>query len=64
MSIKKAEAVKVAKFNRLIDDNNLPTGAKTVGGGTVLVYMSGEANYYISDSVQLRSILAEYRIEP
>ena len=62
--IKQAAAITVAKFNRLIDDRNLPIGAKTVGGGTVLVYMTGETNYYISDSSKLRSILLEYRIEP
>lgn len=64
MGIKQAEVVKIAKFNRMIDDNNLPTGAKTVGSGIVLVYMSGEANYYISDSPKLREILWEYKIEP
>jgi hypothetical protein len=62
--IKQAAALTVAKFNRLIDDRNLPTGAKTVGGGTVLVYMSGTENYYISDSPKLRAILWEYKIEP
>ncbi len=62
--IKQAAAITVAKFNRLIDDRNLPTGAKTVGGGTVLVYMSGAENYYISDSQKLRKILLEYKIEP
>ena len=62
--IKQAEAIKVAKFNRMIDDNYLPRAAKTVGSGTVLVYMSGPANYYISDSSKLREILADYKIEP
>lgn len=62
--IKKAEAVKVPGLKRLVTVDNKPTGAKTVGGGTVLVYMSGDTNYYLSDSPALRELLWKYKIEP
>jgi hypothetical protein len=62
--IKQASSMKVRDFKSLINENNIPTGAKSVGGGTVLVYMSGLTNYYISDSPMLRKILWTYRLEP
>ena len=39
-----------------------PNGAKTVGGGTVLVYFDDE-NLYLSDGQALRALLRKYQIE-
>lgn len=62
--IKEAQAIKVSKLMSLISESNTPISAKTVGGGTVKVFMSGEINYYLSDSPKLRELLWEHQIEP
>lgn len=40
-----------------------PVSAKTVGGGTVLVYFEDE-NLYLSDGHKLRAELLKFSIEP
>jgi len=52
---KPAQSVTLAELKRAAKQHQ-PTGFKTVGGGTVLVYTDA-VNYYVSDGTQLRAWL-------
>ena len=62
---KEAIAVKsVKELKKLITETNKPQACKTVGGGTVVVYMT-EQSIYISDGQELRRWLFDnYKLEP
>jgi len=59
---KPARAVKLSELKTKLRSAK-PVAAKTVGGGTVLVYFDDE-NLYISDGHALRAELAKFSIEP
>jgi hypothetical protein len=59
---KPARAVKLPELKAKIRSAK-PTSAKTVGGGTVLVYFD-DVNFYLSDGRALREVLAKFSIEP
>ncbi len=60
---KPARAVRVSELKAAIANGAKPTGAKTVGGGTVLVYFP-DINFYLSDGRTLREVLQKVGIEP
>lgn len=61
---KPAKSMTVAALSLAITDVNKITAAKSVGGGTIKVFMSGDTNYYVSaGNNALFSLLAKHGIE-
>ena len=63
-ALKEAVALDTLGLIKSITPDNVPTGAKSVGSGTVKIFMSGEQNVYSEGTYELRDFLWEnYQIE-
>lgn len=50
---KQGLSVSFSDFLKTVSDTNKPTGAKSVGGNVIKVFMSGEYDYYFHSSKRL-----------
>lgn len=59
---KEATHATYSELVRAIKAGSKPTGAKSVGGGSMKVFMSGPMNYYMTETPQLHTLLETHGI--